>query len=1261
MTTRRQRGGHQPPLRGAARRWPSLFNPPGRSALHFRLGDHGEFFSRMEGRLLERFPDLQRAMTVHTDGTWYHRGNEDQIIHGRLRDLRSAVPLHAVLEVWAEVLDILSFYQERYLQEGFVRTATEPRSLKELWRMVGYSGSPPIAGTADVAVLLDALGGVPKTLRVSDGLEIQGEPLEGDTPLVFETLENASFHFTKNRRVLQGSQEMVASTHLAFPGYTPTQTTSLWLEGNPAVGDGLLLFGRLQGNNVPWRWFGHIQEVVTSETYPNHVLVTWSGPPAAPSGTPRNLDPNPDTLDIYRAMVQRQGVPLFGAEAPRFEDLPIEEQRTYWPITGGVQLLDAEVSRPINGSGPTGLPQVEVRDLLWVGGALLAATADGLMRTEDGGTTWRSLDLRFGMGPMRCVSALGSTVFAGADDGKIFRSRDGGVTWDPLGVQGVPLPQRNALRSKVLASLDGKTPHTILPRLHGRRLEVVVGTSEGVFWSHETAAGWRSMSRGLPGFDAESGSATVTVYDVIPGPRRGQLLAATSSGVYGWRPTLKRWRPHNLGLPCTDPVTGASQTEAFALERMHGRYVVGTQEGLFGADPTGKRWEHALLDTAAPWGAAVRHLALGGVRGFETLFAGSDVGLFESLDEGVSWHRRVLGKGSEGPILALAGAETPALATAWGDLLGSEWPGFRLHNGVIDLAATVPGVLPGGWVVLYQDDGVDSRVEALEILEVDEIERRDFDLQSRISRLQVDPTVDLAPFDLRRTTAWVKSRPLGLADLQRRRWVEQVSALAAALDSWAEELVLVEVADPWLALLLFSNDPGPQGANHDALMDELALWRLAAPWLRPLPASQLASRLRKTDRRYEELMALDTWPVDLLKHLLATLGVPDEDSPWHGDWDLETLVDPDREPCLRIFGNTAAVVEGNTHRGEVLGSAKADQPFQRFILPSPLVWRQEKGFLRPDLWVHIDQELWIPVRSFEAQGPDDRVFMLRRTVEGHDEIVFGDGFRGALPPAGYDNVIATYRSGSAGQTVPARALTSLPRRPLGMSEIFNPYAGRRGRPTDVPRNDPLAGALRTRSCDRIVSLTDYVDFVAGQPGVVRCLARLESNAGRSPTVHLWVGWKGTFSTFRHPERIADRLRRLRRRIQVHQQVDFPVYLQEIVSCPVAFDARVHGTWDPERDLVELEHKIWWALQQRFGHRHHAIGKPISQSAVMRVLQLPEGVHGIERVELTAFKTPQTEAGSEEVRAHELYWLRRGACNLELVPRSPVSTRFGEVL
>ncbi|WP_164209373.1 hypothetical protein, partial [Stenotrophomonas maltophilia] len=61
-------------------------------------------------------------------------------------------PTLALVDAFAEVADILSFYQDRVLNEGYLSTAVEYRSLALIGRGLGEGGGMHIGATAEIAV-----------------------------------------------------------------------------------------------------------------------------------------------------------------------------------------------------------------------------------------------------------------------------------------------------------------------------------------------------------------------------------------------------------------------------------------------------------------------------------------------------------------------------------------------------------------------------------------------------------------------------------------------------------------------------------------------------------------------------------------------------------------------------------------------------------------------------------------------------------------------------------------------------------------------------------------------------------------------------------------------------------------------------------------------------------------------------------------------------------------------------------------------------
>ena len=156
---------------------PETGNPPGLAAIAYRSGTHGTVLRRMLAALGGR---LQGAGPAATDD-----------------------PAVALLDAWATVADVVTFYQERIANEGFLRTATERRSVLELARASATSCARawPRPATWTSAMQVPAApptAGHPGDRRPSRaaGHQVLSVPAQGKLPQTFETTQE----FTAERR-----------------------------------------------------------------------------------------------------------------------------------------------------------------------------------------------------------------------------------------------------------------------------------------------------------------------------------------------------------------------------------------------------------------------------------------------------------------------------------------------------------------------------------------------------------------------------------------------------------------------------------------------------------------------------------------------------------------------------------------------------------------------------------------------------------------------------------------------------------------------------------------------------------------------------------------------------------------------------------------------------------------------------------------------------------------------------------------------------
>ncbi len=134
-------------------------NRPGLPRIAYRIGRYDDFVEAMIRRI-DAAPEL---------AAWTHRDPDD--------------PGIALLEGAAILGDILSFYQEHYANEAFLRTAAWRESIAELVRLTGYRLAPGIGGRATLA--FEARGTTPVTLR--EGFPVKLELADVTPPQDFQT------------------------------------------------------------------------------------------------------------------------------------------------------------------------------------------------------------------------------------------------------------------------------------------------------------------------------------------------------------------------------------------------------------------------------------------------------------------------------------------------------------------------------------------------------------------------------------------------------------------------------------------------------------------------------------------------------------------------------------------------------------------------------------------------------------------------------------------------------------------------------------------------------------------------------------------------------------------------------------------------------------------------------------------------------------------------------------------------------------------
>jgi len=98
-------------------------------------------------------------------------------------------PIVGLLDAWATVLDVVTFYQERIANEGYLRTATELKSIYQLAGEMGYVPRPGVAVTTYLVFEVESGKGAPAAPIIDIGTRVQSVPGPNEKPQTFETVE----------------------------------------------------------------------------------------------------------------------------------------------------------------------------------------------------------------------------------------------------------------------------------------------------------------------------------------------------------------------------------------------------------------------------------------------------------------------------------------------------------------------------------------------------------------------------------------------------------------------------------------------------------------------------------------------------------------------------------------------------------------------------------------------------------------------------------------------------------------------------------------------------------------------------------------------------------------------------------------------------------------------------------------------------------------------------------------------------------------
>jgi len=212
-----------------------LVNNPGLPALAYRIGTYASFYASMISEIHSPL-----AIANPPSGDW---------VLGALTTRSADDPAIALMDAWAVIADVLTFYQERIANEGFLGTATERLSIVYLAQAIGYTPNPGVSATTYLAFTIEDVIGTPATTTlvqaprspsvqtqgaatynpesvvIPQGSAVSSMPPAGGLPQVFETSAPL---------IAQPGWNLLLPRLTRPPDLALTSDGSLWLLGSNA-------------------------------------------------------------------------------------------------------------------------------------------------------------------------------------------------------------------------------------------------------------------------------------------------------------------------------------------------------------------------------------------------------------------------------------------------------------------------------------------------------------------------------------------------------------------------------------------------------------------------------------------------------------------------------------------------------------------------------------------------------------------------------------------------------------------------------------------------------------------------------------------------------------------------------------------------------------------------------------------------------------------------------------------------------------------
>ena len=1170
----------------------SNINRPGLSALVYRVGTHATFLETMLARLssfsfgspsaAEKYP-ARPLMGLST------REASDAAI--------------AFLDAWALVADVLTFYQERIANEGFLRTATERRSVLELARLLGYQPRPGVAASVYLAYTLDPGSEV----VVPRGTRSQSVPGAEELPQAFETAEDLKASDRWNTLQPRLTRPQATQEQWLVPG------RPLYLKGtatNLKANDPLLV--DLDGLKDQ-RLFRVIK--VEPDQAADRTKVTYEPWMPAPVQVLQAITPAPKSLAsqggvsiaaVRDLIARHQRAEDFGVNANtrtagRVLDLLSDLESGLTDGTEGIHLINLierklpafreeyRLAREGNftklapwiGSIISGLedltestqpePRRAQSSLSELGRVLKVIQKPSARNPSSRQQLGRSVTDHFDAASDALPKLL--TALQPAPSQSLYRA------WRNVPVTLRSRAQVYALRTRASVFGHNAPPKPVIVEGKIERYEewTLSRPTEGVSTEH-----FRINISFMPTKQTAPLEEKCTIDVSITSPQGNTPLGAAT---LTQQPVKMGDFPLDLKTPDGEVVIlNISNFETGDPRQATFRFSF-TVRGVDVVIDRSKKDTQLTVQSSGSNPTVVEHLAMA-----ENPQAVFGPGRSVSVEGDIQ--RSVTGVGA-----------------------------FSENPTIVSLDATYDQILPGSWVALERpaSQALPQTLVIYRATSVREATRADYGITAKGTQLQLNGAW-LEPGDefkvIRESNVLAQSEPLELAEAPLDQIQEAICGNRIELADLVEGLEpgrwlfvtgertdIVSEQEPGVPHIseLHQNERTPLLLTKDGTVTEaipvggaVATAKgaateaggngasLQAPVIPGVKAAELVM-LAGVEQGYDENVQGDATHTTLLLAM-----------------DLAYCYKPD---TVRIYGNVVRATHGET-RQEVLGSGDAGQAAQSFPLrQSPLTYlaAPTPSGVESALDVRVNDILWHETETLAGLTPKDRSYVTKTDDQDQTTIIFGNGLEGARLPTGIENVSATYRTGigQAGN-VSAGQISIVVTKPLGVKEVINPLAATGG--ADREDRDQVRGnaPLAVTALDRLISTRDYEDFARTFAGISKASA-VRLSDGHRQLVHLTIAGSDDIPVSED----SDLYRNLREALLRYGDPFQAIKIARRFLKLLVISAKVR--LDPDYIWEAVEPQIRSLLLERFSFRRRGLGQDVVLSEVVSTIQRVEGV------------------------------------------------------